>query len=67
MKGLSNAKQLEVYSLFKQATEGDCNIPRPGMLELKDRAKWDAWDGKKGMSHEAAEKAYTELIGELLG
>ena len=67
MKSLSNDKQLEVYSLFKQATVGDCNIPRPGMFELKGKAKWDAWDGRKGMNQEDAEKAYTELIGELLG
>ena len=67
IKELTNDKQLEVYSLFKQATVGDCNIPRPGMFELKGKAKWDAWDGRKGMDQEDAEKAYTELIGELLG
>ena len=59
MKGFSNDKQLEVYSLFKQATIGDCNIPRPGMLDLKSKAKWDAWDGRKGMSKEDAEITYT--------
>ena len=67
MKGLSNDKQLEVYSLFKQATVGDVNIERPGMLDPKGKAKWDAWDGRKGMSKEDAEKAYVELIGEILG
>ena len=67
MKGLSNDKQLEVYSLFKQATVGDVNIERPGMLDPKGKAKWDAWDGRKGMSKEDAEKAYAELIGEILG
>ena len=67
MKSLSNDKQLEVYSLFKQATVGDVNIPRPGMMDQKGRAKWDAWDGRKGMSKEDAEKAYAELIWEILG
>ena len=66
MKGLSNDKQLEVYSLFKQATVGDCNIPRPGMLDPKGKAKWDAWDGRKGMSIEDAAKAYIDLVDELL-
>ena len=66
MKGLSNAKQLEVYSLFKQATIGDCNIERPGITDPKGQAKWDAWSGRKGMSKEDAEKAYAELIGEIL-
>ena len=67
MRGLSNDKQLEVYSLYKQAILGDCDIPRPGMFDLKAKAKWDAWDGKKGMSQDDAEKAYAELVGELLG
>ena len=67
MKKLSNDKQLEVYSLFKQATVGDCNTARPGMLDMKGKAKWDAWDARKGMSKEDAEKAYAELIGEILG
>ena len=35
MKGLTNDKQLEVYSLFKQATIGDCNIERPGITDPK--------------------------------
>ena len=67
MKGLSKDKQLEVYSLFKQASVGDCNIPRPGMLDPKGKAKWDAWDGRKGMSIEDAAKAYIDLVSELLG
>ena len=67
MKGLTNDKQLEVYSLFKQATIGDVNIERPGITDPKGKAKWDAWSGRKGMSKEDAEKAYAELIGEILG
>ena len=56
-----------MYSLFKQATVGDCNTERPGMFDPKGKAKWDAWDGRKGMSKEDAEKAYAELIWEILG
>ncbi len=47
---LPNEKQLEIYALFKQANGGDVNIDRPGMLDPKGKAKWDAWDAKKGMS-----------------
>ena len=56
MKKLSNDKQLEVYSLFKQATVGDINTARPGMLDMKGKAKWDAWKVREGMSKEDAEK-----------
>ena len=65
-KSLSNDKQLEIYSLFKQATVGDCNIAQPGITDQKGRAKWTAWDGRKGMSKEDAEKAYAEIVGEIL-
>ncbi|CAG2118147.1 unnamed protein product [Medioppia subpectinata] len=43
----TDQEMLEVYALYKQATEGDCNTTRPGMLDLKGKAKWDAWNSKK--------------------
>lgn len=39
---------LELYALFKQATVGDNNEPRPGMFNLKDQAKYDSWASMKG-------------------
>jgi len=56
---------LEVYALYKQATAGDCNTSRPGMLDLKGKAKWDQWDGKKGMAKDAAKQAYIDLAKTL--
>jgi len=35
------------------------------MLDLKGRAKWDAWNGKKGQSKEAAMQAYIDLVETL--
>ena len=63
--GLSDENKLAIYALFKQGTIGDCNTSRPGMLDFKGKAKWDAWDGKKGMSQEDAKAAYVELLKEL--
>jgi len=57
-KSPDNNELLVLYGLFKQATVGDCNTSRPGMLDLKGKAKWDAWDGRKGMSTDDAEKEY---------
>ena len=34
-KTLSNDELKEVYALYKQATVGDINTTRPGMLDLK--------------------------------
>ena len=50
VSGLADAQKLDIYALFKQATVGDVNTSRPGMLDFKGKAKWDAWESKKGMS-----------------
>lgn len=39
---------------------------RPGMLDFKGKAKWDAWNGKKGMSQEEAKKLYIEKVQALI-
>ncbi|XP_006636426.1 acyl-CoA-binding protein [Lepisosteus oculatus] len=56
---------LEIYGLYKQATVGDVNTQRPGMLDFTGKAKWDAWDANKGMSKEDAMKKYIEKVEEL--
>ncbi|EDO49351.1 predicted protein, partial [Nematostella vectensis] len=43
-----DTEMLEVYALYKQATVGDINTARPGMLDFTGKAKWDAWEKKKG-------------------
>ncbi|XP_055713800.1 acyl-CoA-binding protein isoform X2 [Phlebotomus papatasi] len=62
----SNEDLLELYALFKQATVGDCNTARPGMLDLKGKAKWDSWNGKKGLSTDDAMKQYIEKVTSLI-
>ena len=62
----SNEELLDLYGYFKQATVGDCNTDRPGIFDLKGRAKWDNWNSRKGMSKEDAEKAYIELANKLM-
>ncbi|EKM78085.1 hypothetical protein AGABI1DRAFT_114914 [Agaricus bisporus var. burnettii JB137-S8] len=58
--------QLFFYARFKQATIGDVNIPRPGMLDFTGKAKWDAWNEIKGKSKEDAMKEYVEKLLKLL-
>ncbi|XP_066054339.1 acyl-CoA-binding domain-containing protein 7 isoform X2 [Chamaea fasciata] len=48
----------ELYGFYKQATVGDINIECPGVLDLKGKAKWEAWNLKKGLSKEDAMNAY---------
>jgi acyl-CoA-binding protein len=63
----SNDTLLELYALYKQATSGDVDGKRPGMLDLKGRAKYDAWSGRKGMTKDAAMTAYVKLVDRLVG
>ncbi|XP_003493884.1 putative acyl-CoA-binding protein [Bombus impatiens] len=62
----SDVDLLELYSLYKQATVGDCNTTRPGMLDFRGKAKWDAWDKRKGMSQDAAKEQYIQKVEELI-
>ena len=62
----SNDTLLELYALYKQATEGDVQGKRPGMLDVKGRAKYDAWVGRKGLSKDAAMQQYVQLVERLL-
>ena len=62
----SNDTLLELYSLFKQATEGDVQGKRPGMLDVKGLAKFDAWAGRKGLGAETAKQQYVALVDQLV-
>lgn len=56
---------LELYALFKQGTLGDVTGHRPGMFDMKGRAKFDAWEKKKGLPKEGAQASYVRLVAEL--
>lgn len=61
----SNEELLDLYALFKQATEGDVNEPRPGGFDFKAIAKHNAWTSKKGKTKEHAMEEYVALVGKL--
>ncbi|XP_055912784.1 acyl-CoA-binding protein [Eupeodes corollae] len=57
---------LELYSLYKQATVGDCNTDKPGFLDFKGKAKWEAWNKIKGKSSDDAQKEYVDKVNALI-
>ena len=61
----SNEELLALYALYKQGTTGDVQGSRPSMFDLKGRAKFDAWTGKKGRSTVHAQQAYVDLVDRL--
>jgi diazepam-binding inhibitor (GABA receptor modulator, acyl-CoA-binding protein) len=62
---LDNAKLLELYGLYKQATVGDATGSRPSAFDVKGRAKYDAWAARKGMGQEAAKQQYVSVVTKL--
>lgn len=63
-----NETLLQLYSLYKQATEGDVNIEPPANpFDFVNKAKFDAWSGLKGKTKEAAMEEYINLVEGLIG
>lgn len=63
----SNEELLDLYALFKQATEGDNDTKKPGVFDLKGQFKWKQWKSKEGMGSDQAMQAYVDLVNTLLG
>jgi diazepam-binding inhibitor (GABA receptor modulator, acyl-CoA-binding protein) len=61
----SNEELLQLYALYKQATEGDVTGERPGGFDFKAIAKYDAWEELKGKSKEVAITEYIALVDQL--
>ena len=62
---LSDADKLTLYSLFKQATVGDCTAPEPSFLDPVGKAKWGAWKERKGLPQGVAKKVYVDEVARL--
>ena len=60
-----NDELLQLYGLFKQATDGDVSGERPGGFDFKAIAKFDAWAELKGKSKDDAKKEYIALVEKL--
>jgi len=61
----SNEELLQLYALYKQATEGDVTGERPGGFDFKAIAKFDAWAALKGTSTDDAMQKYIALVDQL--
>ncbi|KAF9689562.1 hypothetical protein SADUNF_Sadunf01G0105100 [Salix dunnii] len=62
----TNENKLIFYGLYKQATVGPVNTSRPGIFNMRDRAKWDAWKAVEGKSKEEAMNDYITKVKQLL-
>ena len=60
-----NETLLKLYSLYKQATEGDVNTDPPSGFDFVGQAKHSAWSSQKGKTKEAAMNEYISLVKSL--
>ena len=59
---------LQLYSLYKQSTDGDVNIEAPSNpFDFVAKAKYNAWEELKGKSKEVAMQQYVDLVTKLKG
>jgi acyl-CoA-binding protein len=62
----SNDVLLQLYSLYKQASEGDINVEPPSnAFDFVAKAKYDAWASLKGKTKENAMTEYVALVNKL--
>ncbi|MEL6675798.1 MAG: acyl-CoA-binding protein [Bacteroidota bacterium] len=57
---------LKLYGLYKQGTEGDVSLEKPGVFDFVAKAKYNAWEQLKGISTEEAQQQYITLVKDLL-
>lgn len=58
----STDEKLNFYGLFKQATHGKCDVPKPSFFDVQGVYKWNAWNKLDTMKSEEAKDAYVEAI-----
>lgn len=56
---------LSFYGLYKQATVGKCNIPKPGIFNLQAKAKWNAWYELTDTTKNTAMTWYVDKMNKL--
>jgi len=62
----SQGTLLQLYSLYKQASEGDINVEPPANpFDFVAKAKYEAWQSLKGKSQNEAMAEYINLIMKL--
>jgi diazepam-binding inhibitor (GABA receptor modulating acyl-CoA-binding protein) len=62
----TEAELLNLYGLYKQSG-GDCNVSRPsGLLDFKEKVKWDSWNKYKSMKPDDAMTKYSDYVMALI-
>jgi acyl-CoA-binding protein len=57
---------LKLYAFYKQAVDGDVSGDAPGMFDLVNKKKYEAWSKIKGLSSDEAMNGYIAEVERLL-
>lgn len=57
-----NTQKLKLYAFYKQATDGDVKGECPSIINMIERAKWQAWNAVKGMNKDKAMEGYLKVF-----
>ena len=64
----SNETLLQLYSFYKQSTEGDVSGEAPSNpFDFVNKAKYDAWAALKGKTSEETMQQYVNQVNKLKG
>jgi diazepam-binding inhibitor (GABA receptor modulating acyl-CoA-binding protein) len=63
---LDNETLLNLYGLYKQACESDCNTTKPSFFDIKGAAKWSAWKENFGMDKVTAMRRYIRKVNKIV-
>jgi acyl-CoA-binding protein len=63
-----NETLLQLYSLYKQSTEGDVSGEAPSNpFDFVNKAKYEAWAALKGKTSGESMQQYVDLVNKLKG
>ena len=62
VNNISDEDKLQLYKYYKQYVIGDCNIPKPSIFSIRDRAKYNSWNSVKGLSKNDAIELYINTL-----
>ena len=62
---ITQEQRLQMYGLYKRATVGKCSElggPQPWFIQVKARAKWDAWNKTEELTVLSSMVQYIVLV-----
>ena len=60
----NNTQKLKLYAFYKQATQGDVLGECPSVINMIERAKWQAGNAIKGITKVKAMAGYVKIFEE---